>query len=517
VVLLLAGLALYLVRSTAARALGIGALLMTLFALGEHFEPLNRLMFTYFPLFDAFRVPETWLSIVALALAVLAGLGLAQVRATDPSAKDADSTNRAVYGGVGIALGLAALLLLGGNALFDFERPGERDQIMQQIAQSNNVPVDDPRVAQAADNFLEETREERRSALRADAGRTLLFLVIAGAALVLYRRERVPGYAMALVLVLLVVTDLWGVDRRHLNTERLVPADDPTDLIATYDFDRFLNEQQREAGGAGQFRVLSLERDPMNNARPAFHYETIGGYHGAKLRLYQDYIDFLYRDPGTAIQTPAVLDLMNVRYVVSPQPLPGMQAVFESEETGLTVLERPEAPPRAYFVGETAPVDTPEEAFSILRASGHNVQQTAVVRAVDDLSTTPITSESTAEATVTQHTPREITIDVATDAPRLLVLSEVYYPAGWEATIDEQEVPIHRVNHFQRGLPIPEGDHTLTLRFDPSSHTTGVWIAGVSTTLAYGAVVFLLVQAVRRREPKPSPEEPTEEGPTDER
>ena len=499
VVLLLAGLALYLVRSTTARALGIGALLMTLFALGEHFEPLNRLMFNYFPLFDAFRVPETWLSIVALALAVLAGLGLAQVRAADPSAKDAGPTNTAVYGGVGIAAGLTVLLLLGGSALFGFERPGERDQIMQQIAQSNNVPLDDPRVAQAADNFLEETREERQRAFRGDAGRTLLFLVIAGAALVLYRRERIPGYAMAIVLVLLVVTDLWGVDRRHLNTDRLVEATDPTDLIATYDFDRFLTERKREAGGAGHFRVLSLERDPMNNARPAFHYETIGGYHGAKLRLYQDYIDFLYRDPGTAIQTPAVLDLMNVRYVVSPQPLPGMQAVFESEETGLTVLERPDTPPRAYFVGETAPVDTPEEAFAILQTSGHDVQQTAVVQAADDLSTTPVTSASTAEAAVTQHTPREITIELVTDAPRLLVLSEVYYPAGWTAAIAGEELPIHRVNHFQRGISIPEGEHTLTLRFDPSSHTTGVWVAGVSTTLVYGAVLFLLVQAVRRR------------------
>jgi len=75
----------------------------------------------------------------------------------------------------------------------------------------------------------------------------------------------------------------------------------------------------------------------------------------------------------------------------------------------------------------------------------------------------------------------------------------VYYPAGWRASIGGEAVPIHRVNHFQRGLPIPEGAHTLTLRFAPSSHTTGVWIAGVSTTLVYGAVLFLLIQGVRQR------------------
>ena len=160
-------------------------------------------------------------------------------------------------------------------------------------------------------------------------------------------------------------------------------------------------------------------------------------------------------------------------------------------------------------------MDTPEEAFTILQTSGHNVQQTAVVQAADDLSTTPITSGSTAEAAVTQHTPREITIDVATDAPRLLVLSEVYYPAGWTATIDGEELPIHRVNHFQRGVSIPEGEHTLTLRFDPSSHTTGVWIAGVSTTLVYGAVLFILVQAVRRREPDALEAEAKEAPPED--
>jgi len=502
IVLMLAGLAIWLVRTPTARGLGVGVFVMTLFSLGEHFEPLNRLMFNYFPLFDAFRVPETWLSIVAMALAVLAGLGLARVRAMPPEAKDAAPTTRATYVVSGVAVGLVAILLLFGDGLLGFERSGERDRIEQQIAESNNVPVDDPRVAQAADNFLQETRADRRDAFVADAGRTLIFVTLAAGLLVAYRREWVPGYAVSIMLVLLVVTDLWGVDRRHLNSERLVAADNPTDLITTYDFDRFLSEERQVAGGAGQFRVLSLEGDPMNNARPAFHYETIGGYHGAKLRVYQDYIDFLYRDPGHAIQTPAVLDLMNVRYVVSPQPLPGMQAVYESEETGLSVLERPNAAPRAYFVSDTRAVDSAEEAFDALLAPGHNLQQTAIVRAEDELSSTAVTDESTAEATVTHHTPREIRVEVSTDEDRLLVLSEVYYPAGWWATLGDDEVPIHRVNHFQRGIEVPAGEHTLTLRFDPSSHTTGVWIAGVSTTLVYGAVLFLLVQAVRRRPPE---------------
>ncbi len=499
IVLLLAGLALWLVRTNTARAFGIGVLVMTLFSLGEYFEPLNRLMFNYFPLFDAFRVPETWLSIVALALAVLAGMGLAQLRKSNPDSETGASTTRAVYVACGVTLGIVLLLFAGREAIFGFERPGEREQIIQQIAQTHEVSPDDPRVEQAADEYLREVREERQEAFVSDAGRTLIFLLLASAALVMYRRELLPGYVVGAVLILLVVTDLWGVDRRHLGEEQLVAASGPTDLIATYDFDRFLREEKDAAGGAGNFRVLSFEGDPMNNARPAFHYETIGGYHGAKLRLYQDYIDFIYRNPGHAIQHAPALDLMNVRYVVAPQELPGMRVAYESEQTGLWVMERPNALPRAYFVGDTEPVADSETALSRLSDPAFNPAEVALVEEGTDISTAEITAGATADANVTSHSPREITIDVATDEDRFLVLSEVYYPAGWWAAIDGEEVPIRRVNHFLRGIEVPAGEHTLTLRFDPASHTTGVWIAGISTTLAYGAVLFLLIQGVRRR------------------
>ena len=213
-VLLLASLALWRLRKNVIYAFGAGALLMTLFALGRHLRSLNTFMFDYFPLFDAFRAPETWLSMVAFALAVLAGWGLYYLVRAEPSKQAAAQKTRAAYTAGGVAVGLVALLWLAGPSLLSFEKPSEMQRVAQQVAQQNNVPADDPRVQQAARQYLSEQKAERRDAFTADAGRTLLFLLLGVGAIAAYRREMIPAWTMQVALILLVVVDLWGVDRR---------------------------------------------------------------------------------------------------------------------------------------------------------------------------------------------------------------------------------------------------------------------------------------------------------------
>ncbi len=518
-VLLLAALGLWKWRTNAALALGLGAFLMALFALGRHFALLNEPMFAYFPLFDAFRAPETWLVMVSFALAVLAGLGLAYATGRTPKRytpgraeevkESEEKRTRAVYLATGVALGLAALLWLGGSAFFGFEREGERRQIEEQIVrqireQRPDLSAQNPQVQQfvrqQTTQALASVKEARAEAFGSDALRTLLFLALGGVALILHRRRVLPAWAAQALLALLVVIDLGGVGRRYFSEDDLAPQEDLTAQIPEYGFDQFIAAREEEAGGPGRFRVLSLERDPMTNARPSYFYESLGGYHGAKLRRFQDYVDHVFQNPDGSINDNA-LDLLSTRYVVARGPLPGTRVVHRDERTGLVVLENPDALPRAFLVGQTEVIEEPEATWERLRSASFDPRETALLsEPIPGFDVAPLDSSSTASVELQRFSPREIVWEIETDAPRLLVASEIYYPEGWHATLDGEAVPIYRTDYLLRAVPIPAGEHRLVMRFDPQSHTLGLWIAGLSTALVYGGTALLLGLAfVRRR------------------
>ncbi|MDQ7039513.1 MAG: YfhO family protein [Rhodothermus sp.] len=488
IILWLALLALWRRRERTVWILGAGTLLMILFSLGSYFPLLNRFMFTYFPLFDAFRVPETWLSTAALGLALLAALGGSWLVEQKPFRP------RSLRPAYQVWLGLMALVLglwLGRGSLFTFERPGEVEQIARQVAAANNMSPQDPRLLQVVRQYVAEQRAERADLFGRDARRTLVFLLLAGGLLWLYDRQRLPGWGLVAGLTLLVTIDLWNVGRRHLNDKVLTEAREISDLIPAYSFDRFLLERQREAGGPGRFRVLSLESsNPMTDARPSYYHESIGGYHGAKLRLFQDYIDHLFVDPATGLPRQRALDLLSVRYVVVPAGtvLPGMQVVFEDERW--RVLENPAALPRAFLVGQYEVVSDLEAHRQRLLDPSLDLRETVLLREAPGMEITAIDSSSIVSVELVHFGPREIIWQVTTDAPRLLVVDEIYYPAGWQAVVDGQSVPILQANYLLRAVPVPAGEHTVVMRFDPISHVWGLRITAIATLLVYGSVLI---------------------------
>lgn len=511
VVLLLALIALWRYRRNAVWALGISTLAMIFFSLGENLAFLNRLMFNIVPLFSSFRVPETWLSVVALTLAVLAGMGLFYVVRREPTPEAEAEKTRATFIAAGVMLGLVVLLFLGKSAFFDFERPNEGQQLAAQIVQANpGVSPDDPRVQQTVDQFLRETRAERLDLFDRDAWRTLIFLLLATAALFLYRKQKMPAWAVQGALVLLVVVDLFGVGRRYFNEDLLRPTPEVEANIPQTDYDQFILLEQEKAGGPGHFRVLSLEGNPSQTARPSFYYESLGGYHGAKLQRFQDWLDHLFIDPATQRISDNGLDLLNTRYIVAQGQLPGTNVVYQNPQSGFAVLENPDAVARAFFVGETEVIGTPEETWARILDETFDPRTTALLPEAIDFTTTPIDSSSTAAVTLESFSPREIVWNVETDAPRLMVASEIYYPAGWNAYVDGEPTPIYRADYLLRAVPVPAGAHTVAMRFEPSSYRTSIWVTGLSTLFVYGGVVLLLAMAwIRRRKSDADPGEET--------
>ncbi|MEO0740338.1 MAG: hypothetical protein AAF089_01975 [Bacteroidota bacterium] len=506
VVLVLAALALWGVRRRTVWAMGISAGLMTLFSLGEYLPLLNRPLFDVFPLFSAFRVPETWLSVVALALAVLAGYGVYYLMRREPTPATEQHKTRSIYATLAVTGGFLAATWLGGTALLDFEQDNERTRIVQAIAQQNNVAPTDPRVSDAANRVLRESRAERVDLFRADATRSLVFFLLFGALLVAYRMRTLPPWTILGVL-LLVLVDLWGIGQRYFNdaVPQLRSKRELTADLRAYDFDRFIIQQVEVAGGAGHFRTLPEALNPRNSAREAFFYESTGGYHGAKLALYQDYLDEILYEPNGALNENG-LDLMSNRFVVARRPMLGLNPVYQDESTGLLVLENPDYLPRASLIGDTEIVLDDNAAIARLTDDRFDPRRTAVLTEADAASLPdgfaavpiPVLPDSIASDSagadrvdLKRFTPREIVWEVHADAPRLLVASEVYYPAGWTATVSDEPAPIVRVNHLLRGVPIPEGQHIVRMRFDPPLHETGYRISLLATLFVYGSLLFL--------------------------
>lgn len=497
IVFLLAMFAGFSVKKPEVRALLIAAFVMTLFALGHHFELLNRFMFNHFPLFSSFRVPETWLSIVALVLALLAAYGLTHAIET---LKEQQVGLSPVFKAIGAGLVVMLVLLTMKNVFFEFERPADRPLFMQQVARQNNVDVNDPQVAAAVDRALVQIKEDRVNQYSDDAIRTILMLLAAGVVLFLFQKGTISAAIACFLIVGLVTYDLGDVGKRYFTEDRMTDESNVDELVAEYGFDTYLINKKKELGGNGHFRVLSLEGNIVEVARPAYHYETLSGYHGAKLRLYQDYIENILFE-SNSLPNSNGLDLLNTKYIVARGGgLPGSRVVFQDETTGMYVMERSNALPRAYFVGDTEVITSSEDTWARIQSPDFNLAETALLPADIDISTTPIDSASTATAVLQSHTPHEIVWQVNTDESRLLVVSEIYYPDGWKAYLDDVEIPIHRVNYLVRGVEISAGEHELVMRFDPTSYKLGYWLTFGSTLLVYGTVILLLGMGYVRKE-----------------
>ena len=502
IVIVLAGLAAFVVRRRVVYALSISTVLMVLFSLGENFELLNRFMYNYFPLFSSFRVPETWLSIVALILALMAAFGYKHAIQFLKNSHHAFPTSLRAFT---IGISFVLLLFVFRGALFDFERPGEVQLYAQQLTQGSDVPPTHPQVIARVQQFLDPIKEERSNRFNGDAIRTLLFLLAAGGVLFFFKRvSTFPAWLVGLLVVAFVTIDLYGVGKRYFNDDVVGQEDSADELVAEYPSDTFLINKKNELGGNGHFRVLSLEGDPQTTARPSYHYESLGGYHGAKLRLYQDYLEHILFDAGSRINENA-LDMMNTKYIVAGGVYPGTREVFRDAESGLVVSERMDAPDRAFFVGSTETVDNPEAMWSRLKDPMFDVASSALVTSEFDGSTVPIDSTSEVSVVMNSHSPKEISWYVKTDQERLLVVSEMYYPAGWAATLNGTEVPIHRVNYLLRGVSIPAGEHELIMSFDPQSYKLGYWITLVSTLFVYLTLAGMFVLSfMRKKDEKPA-------------
>ena len=469
---------------------GVGSLAM-LFSLGYHLPALNEFMFNYMPYFNKFRTPEMWLIVTIFCYSTLAVYG---VEALFTIARAKQKTIKDLALPLGAAVGLGLLFAFGSNALLSFEKPNERQQYAQRLAQQNNVQPDDPRVQQRVQQFINtRLKPQRKEMASSDSMRYLILTLIAGGLIVGFLKRKVSKGYLLVGLLALTAYDMLSVGNRYVKTDRMVSDNlDAEKMIQQRQTpaDKFIM-QNDDTDEGWPYRTYPLINNPFNNAIPSYFYPTIGGYTGVKLGYYQELIDnFLTTSNGSPTinaNSHAVLDMLNVKFISLSQQMPysGYSQVF-SEDNQL-VFRNDDVLPKAFFVDTVATVSSAQEAIGQMKASANfDPATTAIVETDEPLSA----STDSASVSVTSYDAKTIELTTSAGSDQFLVLSEVYYPAGWEATIDGEPTKIYKTNYVLRGLQVPAGNHNITLTFEPAANIWGgrlawlghiiLWISGLA-------------------------------------
>ncbi|MEX2478149.1 MAG: YfhO family protein [Gracilimonas sp.] len=468
-----------------------------LFAWGENFRLLNEFAFDYIPLFDKFRAPETWLVLTAFCFTVVSVHGLEWFS----NYVSQEKTNlKKLYLPIGLSGAIAVFLFVQINTS-DFTKPGEAYNIATQIAQQNQLSPDNPQVQRRAQSYVNtELVPQREEKAKTDMMRFAIILVLGVGLIYVSFTKTIPLSAAFFGFILIIGFDLLNVDKRYI----------PEDVIVAgnIDTERYIESQRRELDTFIQehisedtmypFRVFPLLDNPYGNAIPSYFYPQIGGYTGAKLSIIQD---VMYNGGPLDVQSRnfniELLNLLNVKYLTYSRglQLPGFEPVFESEKG--TVYENINVLPKAFFVDSVITVQDPVEAFEHLNPGQLDFSQTALVETSKNITST---TDSTSSIQVTNYTGPEVSLKIERDKPGFLVLSEIYYPAGWIAELNGEEIPIYKTNYILRGFEIPSGEHQLKLRFEPSSYSIGVTLAWVSLGFQIFLAGLWIFTLVRRRQ-----------------
>jgi len=430
--------------------LGVGILTMT-FSWGYHF-PLNELWFNILPGYDKFRTPEMWLIVTVFTFSIIAVFGL---EAVFELAKKGKEGFKELYLPMGIAVGAGIILLAGSGTILSFESERERDYVVQQLAMQSDLSPDNRQVQQRADQIIEnQFKPERRALARND---TLRYLLIIGVTLIMIgffmQAKAGPGFLL-LSLILLASADMLMVGNRYISEQSMIDREfELTQIIESRQspVDAFIAENINDPEGY-PYRVLPLDDNPFNNAIPNYFYPSIGGYSGAKLSLIQDVIDEgLFTGPqGINI---SMMDILNVKFMSAqrPLPIPGFEEVFSQND--YYVYENQSVMPKAWFADNVELATSPREAFDmIMPESGFDPRVTAVVETFGEIETA---ADPDATVEIIDYSARRMEFALSRSAPGFLVLSEIYYPPGWTANLNGEEIPIHKTNFLLRGFEIP--------------------------------------------------------------
>ena len=475
-VLMLFILGLFIVKGPMKWALLAATVLSILLSWGRNFMGFTDFFLDYMPMYAKFRTVASILVIAEFTIPLLAMLALKQV----VEENNLKTLGKPLVLSFGLTAGFCALFALMPSLFFsDFVSSAELHAMSQ-------IPADQ------LNPLLDNLREMRRAMFTADCWRSFWIIVIGAGILLLYLTKKMKAtYAVGAIMVLCLI-DMWQVDKRYLNDEMFVEKsqrDAPQPMTAT--------DQQILQDKSLDYRVLNMASNTFNENETSYYHKSIGGYHAAKLRRYQEMID-AYIAPEMQKLMPAiadaqgdmtkvagdslypVLNMLNTKYVI--MPLQGGQTV---------PIQNPYAYGNAWFVDKVNYVDNANQEIDMIGKL--NLRHEAVADKKFQQQLGAAVDQENAVVTIKSYEPNHLTYDVQSDKGGVVVFSEIYYP-GWTATIDGQPAELGRVNYILRALNVKAGQHQVELSFHPKSverTETIAYVAFVLLLLAVAAVVLV--------------------------
>ncbi len=452
-------LGLLLVRGPYKWALLVATLFSIFLAWGHNWMGLTAFFFKYFPLYNKFRAVSSILIVAEIAMPLLGFLALKQLMEGTIERKQ---VKRALWISGGVTAGICLFFALFGGLIYDFTSS-------QDVRFTSRIP----------DWIYSAILDQRASLFRADCLRSFGLIAAAFVLLWIFVEGKMrKGWLIALLGVLMVA-DLWAVDKRYLNDSNFMPSYLERRAFAMQPW-----EQAILADPDPHFRVYNVSGgDPFSDARTSYRLKSLGGYSAAKLRRYQDLID-VYLSKGNL----NVISLLNAKYIVVPdengQPQPQLN---------------PGAMGNAWFVSELISAASADEEMALLGEI--DLRNVAVV---DQSFAEAVTNWSPgipeeASIRLEKYTPRYLDYRSHASAPGTVVFSEIYYPYGWKVTIDGVPAEHFRADYTLRALNIPAGDHAIHFEFAPDSVRKGDTLAIVCILAMYLIILGLIGINVYKR------------------
>ena len=446
-----------------------GTIFSIALAWGHNMMWLSDLFIDHVPLYNKFRTVSSILVVAEFTIPALAVLALVQF-VREPKTFLADKV--ALYVSLGLTLLPCLVLWLIPQSILAL-MSGQEQEMFRQAMGRSQLPVT---------AIMASLKEVRAGIVSADALRSAVIIVLSLVPCFLYAQGKLKKVPLFALLGLITLADLWLVDKRYLHDDLFIPKESvEAQARPVTAVDKAIAQDTDP-----HYRVMNLAVNSFNDATTSANHRSVGGYHAAKLRRYQDLIE-----RQLAQQNPEVYNMLDTRYFI-----------FADKDRGLMYQRNPDAFGPAWFVDDIHWVASADEEMAGLDSTA--LRQTALVdkrfsselqgykAATKSLASTDSLSAPSGQASVKllTYTPSMAKYQVTTDEPRLLVFSEIYYPHGWHLTLDgKQELPIVRANYVLRAAYIPQGTHELTMTFDPASIHRTELIAEIST----GLLVLLLV------------------------
>lgn len=433
------------------------SLLGIMMSWGDNFSAFNYFLFDHLPGYNKFRSVTFALIIILIAMPLLGLLGLEEVLKDGLGA----GARKKLYTAFGFTGGLCLILWITGG-FGSFVRPGE----------------------EALPGWLlSAMKSDREALLRADAMRSFLFMFIIFLAILFDVNRRVSPAVFSAVLILCVVTDLFSFDKQYFGKEKFRRASD--EAVTMTDADKAIKTDTT------YYRVYNLQ-DPLNEATTSYFHHSLGGYHGAKIRRYQDLFDSCIVAETNRLIADAQGGGFNFRFYGAINMLNAKYLKYGPGADNVLLNEAACGP--AWLVYKVRAVGSPTEALLALRTL--DTRNEAVIDASEfKQSDWEGTADSLSSINVISHGPRRLAYSAELVSKQLAVFSEIYYPTGWTAVVDGKAADILRVNYVLRGLWLEPGKHRIEFTFDPASYRIGDRVTQVfnwMVLLAFAGSMFLV-------------------------